>query len=448
MRDLFCDGDGLQIRSFRELARQLLNPLANTPEESPDDPLGLASGALTAAYLGHSTALSGALVSPINPRAILIGATTVFAFQRGVQQVELTSLDRERYVDNFYLIRFTQSCNERPEGCLPGDLYTPRVESDWTRLTIEDDEALKNTPDDCRQCHQRGREQPILLMRELLGPWSHFFAPDDNSAEISVRGTTGTDLLHDFLRAKGDELYAGIPAAVAGGTAGLSLQNVVPRAQPLNFDSPTIEDERGTYMSEPASGPLPRSPTWDRAYAAFKRGEQLALPHFEGRPTDPAKQAALTAAYARYRAGALPAASLPDLADIFPDDPQTRAEIGLQTEPNATPAEALIQACGSCHNDVLDPQVTRARFNIDLGRMSRTARERAIARMRLPADAEGAMPPPSARKLPPDVRERLAAYLLRDERPAEDDALLERAAELGMAGGARSDVRQSPAGTP
>ena len=447
VRDLFCEGPGLQIRSFQELARQLLNPLANTPEESADDPIGIGSGMVAAVYLGHSTALPGALVSPINPRVILIGPTTIFAFQRGVQQVEVTSLDRERYMHNFYLVRFTQACNERPEGCLPGDLYTPRIESDWTSVTLEDDEALENTPEDCRQCHQRGRDKPMLLMRELLGPWSHFFAPDEGE-ELSLRGTTGTDLLRAFLRARGDEVYAGIPASAAHGTAGLSLQNVVARAQPLEFDSLTIEDERGTFLSGPAGGPLPRSPTWDRGYAAFKRGEQLALPHFEGNPTDPGKQAALTGAYEQYRAGALAAESLPDLSDIFPSDPQTRAEIGLQTEPNATPAEALVQACGSCHNDVLDQQITRARFNIDLSRMSRAARERARARIELPANAPGVMPPPGARELPPDVRERLAAYLLRDARPVQDDALLKRAAELGMKGGARSDSRPSVFGAP
>lgn len=439
VRDLFCEGAGLQIRSFQELARQLLNPLADTPEERADDPTGVGSGLVTPVYLGHSTALSGALVSPINPRTILLGFPSIFAFQRGVQQVEITSFDRDRHVHNFYLVRFKQACNERPEGCLPGDLYTPRIESDWTSLTIEDDEALKNTPEDCRQCHQRGRDEPMLLMRELVGPWSHFLAPDSGDG-LSLRGVTGTDLLHDFLRAKGDELYAGIPATAAEQTAGLSLQNVVPRAQPLNFDSPTIEDERGTFLNGPP-GPQPRSPTWDLGYAAFKRGEQLALPHFEGRPTDPVKQAALSTAYQQYRAGMLAAEALPDLSDIFPSDPQTRAEIGLQTEPNATPAEALVQACGSCHNDVLDQTISRARFSVDLTRMNREARMRAVARIQLHERAPGVMPPAGTRQLPPDVRARLADYLLRDERPAEDDRFLKRAAELGMAGGASPNGR-------
>ena len=60
------------------LLAALLLPSAAFPQDAAD-PTGFASGAISAVYLGHSTALSGALVSPINPRAILIGSTTVFA---------------------------------------------------------------------------------------------------------------------------------------------------------------------------------------------------------------------------------------------------------------------------------------------------------------------------------------------------------------------------------
>src|SRR5689334_23470868 len=46
-----------------------------------------------------------------------------------------------------------------------------------------------------------------------------------------------------------------------------------------------------------------RSAIWDQTFEAFKRGEQLALPFYASRVTDPAKLAARTQAYARYRAG-------------------------------------------------------------------------------------------------------------------------------------------------
>jgi len=436
VRDLFCKGPVPRIRSLRELEERLGLVAPGSGTDDVSLPGSASPTGAEAVYLGLSTALAGHLVSPINPRTILVGQETALAFQRGVQQVEIASFDRARYVPNFYLVRFSQACNARPEGCRPGDLFTLRVEQDWARVSLDDDEALKNSPEDCRQCHQRGRDEPMLLMRELKGPWTHFFAPDvPEGEEVETRGANGVDLVRDFLRAHGDEPYAGLPAAAARATAGLSLQNVVDRAQPLEFDSAAIEDERGSFDHGPKSV-LPRSPTWDRGYAAFKRGEQLAMPHYDGRPTDAAKQAALTAAYQRYRAGTLAPEALPDLADIYPDDPTMRAEIGLQTEPGATPVDALIQACASCHNDVLDQTISRARFSVALARMSQSERELAAERIALAPTAPGAMPPPGTRQLTPDVRKKLIAYLRSGTRAPADDARLERAAVAGMAGGA------------
>ena len=441
VRQKFCSGPPPKLSSLRQLQDLIgVNP---RPPPSHEAAAELAkediySIVTVAVFLAHSTALSGHMVSPINPRAILLTDDTAMTFQRGVQLVEIASRSPSTGELGFYLVSFTQRCNERPEGCTPGDLYTPRIESDWTSFTIADDEDLKNTASDCRQCHQRGLERPTLLMRELQSPWTHFFEIDNDLPEGSeLPGVRGRDLVRDYLRAKGDEPYGEVPVGVIRKTIGLVLQNFVPPGdQPLLFDAPAIEDERwpysdGGYPTEPN-----RSSTWDEAYEAFQRGEQLALPHFEPRPTDPRKQAALTEAYARYRAGELPAEELPDLGDIFPDDPLVRAEIGLQTKPGSTPAQVLIQACGSCHNDVLDQNISRARFNIDLARMSREELELAIARIELPAGAEGVMPPKEARKIAPEARQPLIEFLRQQTRSAADDALLKRAAMLGMAGGA------------
>ena len=259
-----------------------------------------------AVFMGHSTALSGHLVSPINPRAIILGNSTVMTFQRGVQQVELATFARDRSALNFFLLTFKQACNERPEGCRPGDLYTPRIESDWTSVEIRDDEELKNTPLDCRQCHQRARETPMLLMRELQSPWTHFFETDPiDGPALRLPGVRGSDLVEDYLRAKGDETYGGIDNAILRQTVGAILQNLVPRNQPLEFHAPKIEDERWPFRAEDGTYPATPSPspTWEAGYEAFKRGEQLALPYFEPRPTDPQKQARLTEAYQQYRAG-------------------------------------------------------------------------------------------------------------------------------------------------
>jgi hypothetical protein len=204
--------------------------------------------------------------------------------------------------------------------------------------------------------------------------------------------------------------------------------------QPLVFDGSVIMNERWPWTEATGyvSAPV-RSTTWDAAYEAFKRGEQLAFPYFAPRATDPDKLSQLSDAYRRYLSGKLGAESLPDFADVFPDDPQTRAEIGLQAEPGASPAAALVQACGPCHNDVLDQTISRARFSIALARLARPELDEAIARLRLHPGSAGSMPPPGRRQLDPGAVNSLIDYLKSGQRSADDDALLEHAAQLGMA---------------
>jgi mono/diheme cytochrome c family protein len=388
-----------------------------------------------AVVVAHSTALSGDVVSELNPRTIILGPGMFLAFSRGIQQVEIAAVDKNvgGYF-NFYLVTFRQACNDAAQGCIPGDLFTPRIEADWQTLILEDDEELKNTPSDCRQCHQRGVEQPVLLMRELDGPWTHFFGPDQEEP-ADFPEVTGTGLLLDYLRAKGDERYSNLSQQVMRSTVGFTLQGAVTRPQPLLFDGSTIMNERWPWTMETGYPVTPaRSATWYAAYDAFKRGEQLPLPYHEPRVSDKTKAEKLSAAYQAYRSGQLPAEELPDFKDIFPDDPQVRAEIGLQTEPGAQPVQTLIQACGSCHNDVLDQTISRARFNVALGRMSREEIDLAIARLEAPANSSLRMPPAGRRQIEPEDMARLITYLKSTERSAEDDTLLDNVAKLGMAG--------------
>jgi mono/diheme cytochrome c family protein len=380
--------------------------------------------------LGHSTALAGRLVSPINPRVIVLTNDAIMTFQRGVQRVEIATPARDGPGYDLYLLELKRSCDAAADGC--SDLYSEQIERDWTDVTIRDDEQLKNTALDCRQCHARGRERNGLLMRELEQPWTHFFLPNVQVDPAGLPGVSGIDLTRDFVRAHGDETYANVPTAVMQQCSPPFLQGLAGAQQPLFFDAQTIERER--WPAGAKADPQP-SPAWEKAYAAFKRGEQLALPYLDARATDPEKQAQLTEAYTRYRNGEIGAEELPDLADIFPDDPELRARIGLEVSPDASAPEALIQACGSCHNDVLDQSLSRARFNIDLSRLDREELDRAIERIELPATDSGAMPPAEFRQLTPEQRERVIAYLRRD--PAEADESLKRAAVLGMAGGAR-----------
>ena len=69
--------------------------------------------------------------------------------------------------------------------------------------------------------------------------------------------------------------------------------------------------------------------------------------------------------------------------------------------------------------------------DIDLARMSRAELDLAIARLKAEPN-EGAMPPPGKRQLDPNARAQLIEYLERNVRSSDDDALLGRAAQLGM----------------
>jgi hypothetical protein len=163
------------------------------------------------------------------------------------------------------------------------------------------------------------------------------------------------------------------------------------------------------------------------------------LPYLEQRVSDPDKQAALSEAYRRYTLNEISEGELPDLSDIFPDDPHERAQRGLQTEPDATPEDALIQACGSCHNDVLDQSISRARFNISVSRLDRRELDRAIERLERPVGSDGAMPPREVRQLDPSARDRLIEYLQQAETELDPERRLDRVAQLGMTGGGGAD---------
>jgi hypothetical protein len=438
IHDALCLGAPPVIRSLHDLQDLLqieTDPLGHYAPAAPaPDGLRVPKAAV---LLAHSTALPGHFVSPINPRAIIMGGSrTIMAYQRGVQRAELATLENDTGAFHFYLLSFTQACNQQADGCKPGDLYTPRVESDWTNTEIRDDEDLKDTPFDCRQCHQRNRASATLLMHELQSPWTHFFEQLAEAGTVSggspLPGVRGADLLRDYLQAKADEPYAGLSMDTIAHTSAFVLETTA-GTQPLVFDAAMIETERFPFGPDGRSTTAQPSPTWNSAYQAFKRGEQLALPYIEPRASDPDKQARLSEAYARYRTGELDADDLPDLADIFPDDPLVRAQIGLQTEPGATAADALIQACGSCHNDVLDQTISRARFNIDLARLERSELDLAIERIERTQSLPGAMPPPEARQLAPDARARLLDCLRGSERASDFDAQLQHAATLGMA---------------
>jgi mono/diheme cytochrome c family protein len=176
------------------------------------------------------------------------------------------------------------------------------------------------------------------------------------------------------------------------------------------FPSAAIGSETGELASSRAHSPSP-SPTWRALYDAFRAGEAPAPPYEFDRAADSEKLAALAAQYQAYLAGSLPRDQLPDLSDVFPDDPQRQAEIGLAVEPDASAQDVLRQVCTECHNPTLDPSVSRARFDADLSRIDAAEIATALERIELPEGDPRRMPPNGSRRLDSGARQRLAQYL-------------------------------------
>jgi hypothetical protein len=227
------------------------------------------------ALLGHSTSISGRLVSAINPRAFLFTnpASTsrlvgeahpnpsfvALAFTRGEQFVELVDRDRESKELRFFLVRFRQACNE--SGCTAFDLFSSGVERDWKSVDVYDDSDLRGTTFDCLVCHQpKGPDSPRMLrMHELQLPWTHFFRDDEG----------GRRLVNLFRSAHGTESYAGIPGAAIGESAPTRLEGLVENEgfakQPNEFPTLKIAIE----LSKPRAKP--------RDSASWRSLEQGAL---------------------------------------------------------------------------------------------------------------------------------------------------------------------------
>lgn len=413
LRDLFCGDAPQKITGLTELQAAL--------HVGTEDIGGLRGLSLTA----HSTAVAARSVSAINPRVLsfqldqpLAGAElVVVAFVRGEQTVEMVVRDRQSAELQFYLLKYRQACNEEPEGCLPGDLLTPVTEEGWVEVSLYDEEDLKNTIVDCRQCHQPDGvgTTKLLRMQELKMPWTHWLYNSTGGGRI---------LLSDYRAAHGDETYGGMTSERIEWCNPGSLELLVSYAngvptQPNEFMGKEIEAEVSVSRQQagdtqrPEDWLLRQSDTWRSAYELAREGQAIPVPYPEIRVTDPDKLAEMTAAYADYRAGSLSRNELPDIRDVFPDDPFARAAMGFGAEPGLDPQEILVQACGQCHNDRLDQKLSRARFNVDLDQLSRAQKDAAIERLYLPATDLHAMPPVLVRSLSADDRASLVELLRR-----------------------------------
>ena len=367
---------------------------------------------------GHSTSLVAGVVSAINPRVIFIRIEdddhelTLLAFARGERLSEIVVRDRATDELRFYAGRFSLACDGSAHGCSPGDRFTPAFEAGWTEFNMYAEEDVENSPLDCRVCHQpQGPGTPrILRMQEFDPPWNHWFYRNSDG---------GLALLGDYESAKGDERFAGIGFdeifMSQPGLLSATIYFAGTREQPNAFVSADIEREvRRSARGQPGDNAVAgRSATWDTLYERAKRGEAISVPYHDVKVTDPDKLAAMTAAYRDYSTGDLEADALPDLAQVFPDDPLRLAHMGFLTEPGLEGDQVLLQACAQCHNGRLDQSISRARFDVDLSRMGREAKDRAIARITLPPDDPAVMPPAGFRRLSREGRDRLVALLRR-----------------------------------
>lgn len=409
VRSVFCAGTPPDITSLGDLETALQIDSAS---------LG---GLIGIAVSAHSTSLSIRSVSAINPRlcALRVEVPPVelmtLAFTRGEQFCELGVRDRGDQELRFYVVGFRQACNGVRDGCRPGDLLTPAIERDWTEVTLYDETDVTDTVLDCATCHQpQGPGTPKLLrMQELDDPWTHWFSPSSDG---------GAALLADYSAARGDEGLAGMTAAQVQNANPENLQEPVlydSPPQPYPFDSAAIEAEVRASAAErggnqPADNSIPgQSATWQADYARSLAGDVIPVPYHDVKVTDPSKLARMTRAYQDYRRGDLARDDLPDIRDVFPDDPQRLAEMGMMTEPGSSGEGVLLQACSPCHNGRLDQSLSRARFRADLEGMSRQEKDVAIGRLGLPQSDPHVMPPALLRTLTDDARNRAIETLRR-----------------------------------
>lgn len=375
-------------------------------------------------FVYHSTAVSTRFVNPINPRAIVstppVGGIVfppsgipnpdlvISAFTRGEPFVELVANDPVDDELRFYLFRFDLPCEADPAGCTHGDLLTPAVESGFTGWSLYDDGDVANTIVDCLQCHQpEGPSTPkILRMQEFEEGWTHWFYPNRPENRLAMEA---------YVEAHEGESYGGIPGEMltyplllenGEGSARpvpfhLTLVNEGADQQPNEFSSVEIRQERNNAgcqcfgcPNEPVlDAEASCSSTWDVIYDRAVQGEEIAVPYFDGRITDPGKLTAATNEYKQTMAGMMAPDQMMDIRDVLNDD--ALPYLSYRPAPALIGREILQHMCQHCHNSSLDQSISRAGFNVeDLDNLPQSVKDEAIQRLQRSDDDVFKMPPP------------------------------------------------------
>ncbi|MEQ9324811.1 MAG: c-type cytochrome, partial [Polyangiaceae bacterium] len=378
-------------------------------------------------FLGHTTSLTARMVSPVNPRVLVFEPPAhtarsanltpdkfvkdpdfvAMAFTRGEQIVELVNRDPATGDLRFFVVRFEQACNDRPEGFTSWELFGPSIESDWKRVTVYDDADLENTPADCNVCHQPNGHgtKRVLLMQAIRTPWTHFFRRNREG---------GQQQLHLYQQAHpNDETYGGIPGREVAYSDPALLEGLVENEgfmkQPITLHAEAIVQE----IEEKG---LEETPVLSIAWQLeFKRALKGKIPGVGYPVVDFVDRESMARASKAYRA-LLARRAANDKAPDHGDKhrPEVLFRVGLAPKPESTGAQIMVNVCRRCHNPTRNPKLTRARFDVDkLTTLPVKELARARDRLTLPIDSPKRMPPARFGRLSDEEIERVSAELTR-----------------------------------
>lgn len=389
LRNVFCSGNPPPINSLADL-QAALN-------------LRVGVDNVQFAVSTTSPSLVSREVNSLVPRAVIFDASNnapndfcVMGFTRSHGQfAEIICRDPVSQELKFFIGKYEKTCNQSAAGCLPADYYMPDAESGWAQFSIYEDEALKNTVFDCRQCHQSGgpATAKVLRMQSRENPW--FGWCRDNRPN-------GQAVLADIQAVHGNETYAGIPANQMSNCDPADLEDLLIDFNMENLpgnttvDTGNVEDEvQASQGGDLRNNTTPGlSATWEQNYRASLADEEPGPIRYRNtRNVSPALFDQYAQLYNNVMSGVLPRNMLPDLMNAtLSDDAELRA-MGRRPAANATPQELLHQACFQCHNSRLDQTITRSKFNVNLALMSNEELDIAITRIGLPGEDIRLMPP-------------------------------------------------------
>lgn len=374
----------------------------------------------------YSTSLAARQTSSLNPRVIVFDVgqpgdpPRAAGFARGEPVVELVGVDAGGGL-HFYIVRFDLPCGD---ACGPEDLLGPSIETGWTRWSLYQDVDLVNSPIDCLVCHQPdGPSTPKMgRMQELRAPWLHYFPASGMGLTESVR------VLQPRFRALhgGEVRFGGVrvddltevvdggaqPRIGGANTFETFVDALGETADHPGGDSTALELQAFASETVEAERAAGSRATWMGYRRQVLRGERIPIPHFAVDPSDDARRAR---AEAWYRAAVIEGRrGLPvdDPRELF--TPETDVELSRAPSPDEDGPTLIRHFCARCHNGRLDQTLTRARFDATaLDALDDTARATAAARVELPDDAPGLMPPPRFATLPAWARRRIVEALSR-----------------------------------